>query len=290
VTDTTQPAGHATPIYRGMDRAALDAAYNNSAAVADSAEYLARWRERSAQVRAMPGARLDLPYGAAPRAIFDYLPAPGSAWPLFVFIHGGYWQRNSKDMFAFVADGPHAHGIAVAVLGYTLAPEARLSGIVAEIAQALTVLAGKAGDLGFDADRIYVGGWSAGGHLTACASLLPTVRGGLAISGIYDLEPMSLCYINDKLRLDRNEIATLSPLRTLRVGMAPLHLAVGSGELSELQRQSTAMKARADELGLPVTLGVLPGRHHYSIMDELAKPDGLLTAELLRLVSGTEKG
>lgn len=279
-----------TAIYRGMDRAQLDAAYNNSAAVADSAEWLKRWSERSAQVRAMPGARLDLPYGASPRASFDYLPAPSPAGPLFVFIHGGYWQRNSKETFAFVADGPHAHGIDVAVVGYTLAPQARLADIVREIERALMVLAMNADELGFDADRLYVGGWSAGGHLTAVASGWPMVRGALAISGIHDLEPMALCYINDKLQLDRSEIETLSPLRTLRAGMAPLHLAVGGDELAELKRQSIALKERADETGLPVTLGVVPGCHHYSIMDELAKPDGLLTAELLRLVSGTEKG
>jgi arylformamidase len=276
-----------TGIYRGMDRAALDAAYNNGAAVANREDYINRWSARSAQIRAMPGAGLDIAYGAAPRARFDYLPAPKAAGPLFAFIHGGYWQRNSKEAFAFVADGPHAHGISVAVLGYTLAPEARLGDIVREIEQALTVLASKDGELGFDPDKIYVGGWSAGGHLTACASQWPMVRGGLAISGIYDLEPMALCYINDKLRLDRNEIETLSPLHTLRAGMAPVHLAAGGSELPELQRQSTIMKERADALGLPMTLGLLPGLHHYSIMDELAKPDGLLTAELLRLVSPT---
>ena len=279
-----------TAIYRGMDRAALDAAYNNSAAVADSADYLSRWRERSAQVRAMPGARLDLPYGAQPRASLDYLPAGQPGAPLFVFLHGGYWQRNSKEMFAFVADGPHAHGVDVAVVGYTLAPEARLADIVREIEQALTMLAASAEEMGFDANRIYVGGWSAGGHLTAVASQWPVVRGALAISGIYDLEPMALCYINDKLRLDPNEIETLSPLRTLHDGMAPLHLAVGGNELPELRRQSVAMKERADELGLPVSLNVLAGRHHYSIMDELAKPDGQLTADLLGLLARAGRG
>jgi arylformamidase len=238
----------------------------------------------------MPGARLDLPYGAAPRASLDYLPAGGPGAPLFVFLHGGYWQRNSKEMFAFVADGPHAHGVDVAVVGYTLAPEARLADIVAEIERALMMLAANAGELSFDADRIYVGGWSAGGHLTAVASQWPVVRGALAISGIYDLEPMALCYINDKLRLDPNEIETLSPLRTLHDGMAPLHLAVGGNELPELRRQSVAMKERADELGLPVSLNVLAGRHHYSIMDELAKPDGQLTADLLGLLARAGRG
>ncbi|MEA3068811.1 MAG: hypothetical protein QOD29_257, partial [Alphaproteobacteria bacterium] len=126
----------ATAIFRGMDRATLDVAYNNSVAVADSPQWLMRWRERSAQLRggeAAQGSLLDIPYGKRPRARLDYFQASTTKSPLFVFIHGGYWQRNDKEMFAFVADGPRAHGIDVAVVGYTLAPDARLSEIVEEI-------------------------------------------------------------------------------------------------------------------------------------------------------------
>src|SRR5712691_11416341 len=163
-------------VYRGMDRPALDAAYNNSAAVADSADWVARWRARSAEVRASSAARLDIAYGPRPRARLDYLPSGRKQAPLFVFIHGGYWQRNDKEGFAFVADGPRAHGIDVAVLGYTLAPEVRLTDIVEEMRQALTFLSDNAGDLGFDRNAIFVGGWSAGGHLTAAVADHPSFR------------------------------------------------------------------------------------------------------------------
>ncbi len=279
-----------TAIYRGMDRAALDAAYNNSAAVADSANWLARWRVRSTEVRTMPGAQLDVAYGNAPRARLDYLPAGKTGAPLFMFIHGGYWQRNDKDIFAFVAEGPRAHGVDVAMLGYSLAPQARLSDIVREVEQALTFLARNSGQFGFDPAKIYAGGWSAGGHLAAVASQWPLLRGALAISGIFDLAPMALCYINDKVQLDKNEIETLSPVHLLRKGMAPLHVAVGGDELSELKRQSLSFKERADSPGLPVSLHVLAGRHHYSILEELAKPDGMLTSDLMQLMARHVKG
>jgi arylformamidase len=288
VTDTTQPGTRATPVYRGMDRMSLDAAYNNSAAVADSDEWLADWRIRSMALRAMHGARLDVAYGPQPRARFDYLPAGISGAPLFVFIHGGYWQRNDKDIFSFIAEGPRAHGIDVAILGYTLAPTARLSDIVQEVQQALTFLARNADQFGFNSEKIYVGGWSAGGHLAAIACQQPAVRGALAISGIFDLEPIALTYINEQLKLDGNEIEALSPVRLLRNGMAPLHLAVGGDELSELKRQSVSFNEMANGLGLPVSLRILPGHHHFSILDELAKPGGMLTAELLGLISRPE--
>jgi len=141
-------------------------------------------------------------------------------------------------MFAFLANGPRAHGIDVALVGYTLAPEARLTDIVGEIHRALTILCERSGEFGFDRDRLFVGGWSAGGHLTAMVSDHSAFRGGIPISGIFDLEPIALNYLNEKLDLDRHEIATLSSLRVLRDPTPPLRLFMGSDELPELKRQS----------------------------------------------------
>ena len=194
------------------------------------------------------------------------------------------WYGNDKDLFAFIAEGPRAHGIDVAVVGYTLAPDVRLTDIVGEIRQALSVLRDRADEFGFDRDRLFVGGWSAGGHLTAIVSGHPAFRGGLPISGIFDLEPIALNYLNEKLALDASEIATLSPLRVLGDRSPPLRLFVGSDELPELRRQSAGYAQAARERGLPVALTVLPARHHYSILDELARPDGAITRALVELV------
>jgi arylformamidase len=273
-----------TAIYRGMDRPALDRAYDNTAAVRDSQDHRARWWEASAAIRAQPQSRLDLRYGARPRAALDYLPSGVGNAPLFVFIHGGYWQRNEKEWFSFVASGPRAHGINVAIPGYTLAPEARLTDIVAEVRQSLTFLADRAGDLGFDRSNIYVGGWSAGGHLTAVVADHPAVRGGIPISGIFDLEPIALGVLNDKLQLSAQEIAKLSPLQNLSDRTPPLRLFVGGDELPELKRQSEDYAKAARERGMPVSLTALTGHHHFSILDELARPDGALTDGLLDLI------
>jgi arylformamidase len=275
-------------IYRGMDRATLDLAYDNTSAVADSQDYRARWWDASAAIRAEKQSRLDLRYGIRPRASLDYFPSGTRKAPLFVFIHGGYWQRNEKERFSFLASGPRAHGIDVAVPGYTLASDARLTDIVKEIRQALTFLAERAGDLGFDREKLFIGGWSAGGHLTAAVTDHPAVRGGIPISGIFDLEPIALGVLNDKLKLSTEEIASLSPLRNLRDRTPPLHLFVGDAELPELKRQSDEYARAARAHGLPVTLTMLPGHHHFSILNELARPDGALTNALLDLVRERE--
>ena len=271
-------------IYRGMDRATLDAAYDNTGQVADSQDYRARWLQTSEKVRAKPASRLDLRFGERPRATLDFFPAKPGA-PLFVFIHGGYWQRNEKERFSFTALGPNAHDINVAVPGYTLAPDARLTDIVAEMRQALSFLAERAGELGFDPARLLVGGWSAGGHLTAAVSDHPAVAGGLPISGIFDLEPIQLGVLNDRVQLSADEVATLSPLNNLPARSPPLELFAGGAELPELKRQSQAYAAAAQGRGLPVNLTMLPGHHHFSILDELQSPDGALTKAIAQMVA-----
>ncbi len=76
---------------------------------------------------------LDLRYGPTERNTWDLFPQSDPDAPCIVFIHGGYWQRNSKDQFANLIAGPHARGWAAALPGYTLAPDASLTEIVAEI-------------------------------------------------------------------------------------------------------------------------------------------------------------
>jgi arylformamidase len=268
-------------LFRGMDRAALDAAYNNREAVADYAAYMDRWRRRSEEIRAAANPRhLDLAYGTAPRTRLDFFPAPPGRRdaPTLMFIHGGYWQNNAKEGFAFVADGLLPHGVNVAVPGYTLGPVARMDRIVAEIRDAVRWLAAHLPELGGDPDRLVVAGWSAGGHLTAMAMGEPAVAGGVSISGIFDLEPIRLNYLNEKLGMDEVEAARNSPIRQLPARAGRLCIAVGGAELPELQRQSAEYAAAWRAAGLPGEFMSLPGKDHFFVLEELSRPDGALAA------------
>lgn len=272
-------------IYRDFDRARLDAAYDNTAARPDAARILDGWEQRSAAVAAAYPRHLDLRYGPRARNRIDYFPAGDTAAPVLVFIHGGYWQMRAKETFRFLAPGPLAHGISVASVGYTLAPEATLADIVGEIESAIDWLAANVARLGGDASRMFVSGWSAGGHLAALALDHPAVRGGLAISGIFDLEPIRLSFLNDKLGLNADDAVALSPLHRLRASSPPLFLAYGTGELPELQRQSRDYAAARAAAGLPGTLAALNGHNHFSILEELASPAGELTQRVRELVA-----
>ena len=124
-----------------MSRDERDAAYNNSNAVKNSAELNAAREAQSAAFRKAHPEHLDIPYGPGERNKWDLFPAADPNAPCLVFIHGGYWQRNSREMFANLIAGPYAHGWAAALPGYTLAPDASLTEIVAEINAALDWLA-----------------------------------------------------------------------------------------------------------------------------------------------------
>ena len=271
--------------YRGMDRAQLDAAYNNGAAVKERDAIVADWAARSDRVRQAHPRHLDIAYGEAPRERLDLFLAADPKAPTLVFIHGGYWQMNAKDGFAFLAGGPLAHGINVALIGYTLAPEARLDRIVAETQRAVHWLDEHLAEFGADPARLYVSGWSAGGHLTAMVMPLRTVRGGIAISGLFDLKPIRLNYLNEKLGLDIAEAERNSPLLHLPPMAGELVITYGTNELPELQRQSVEYAQAWVEQGLPGELLPVDGANHFTILEQLASPDGALTRALLRLVA-----
>ncbi|WP_315834676.1 alpha/beta hydrolase [Bradyrhizobium prioriisuperbiae] len=268
--------------WRSMSQEQRDLGLNNSAAVAGSAEMVNGWEQRSAAVRERHSAQLNLRYGPRDRNRFDFLKAADGG-PTLVLIHGGYWQMRSKETLTWFAEGPMAHGINVALIGYTLAPEATMDEIVAEIHRGLDTLVEQLPALGGDPDRIIVTGWSAGGHLTAMALSHPKVKAGLAISGIFDLEPIRHSYLNVKLKLDEAMSRRNSPLLQSAGPAAPLALVVGGAELPQLRQQTADMAAFRASNGLPVSYEEIPGADHFSIMLELGSPTGRITTLIRQL-------
>jgi arylformamidase len=262
--------------WRDMDPAALDAAYSNLRAVPEAPEMLAGWAAASARLRAARPDGLDKPYGPGEREGWDLFPAADRAAPCLVFIHGGYWQRNRREDFACLVEGALGAGWSAALPGYTLAPEADIARIAGEIGRALDWLAAEGPAHGI-AGPVVLSGWSAGGHLAALHAGHPSVRGALAISGIFDLEPIRGTTLNDKLALTDDQIARLSPIR-LRHPATPIAVAYGTGELPELQRQSRDFHAVRSAAGGAGPLVPIEGKNHFDIMEELRAPGGALFA------------
>jgi arylformamidase len=257
-----------------MSRAERDAAYNNSAAVIDSPALNAARIAASATCRASWPGSLDVAYGPDDRQRWDIFPAADPAAPCFVFIHGGYWQRNRREDFACLGEGLRAHGWSVALPGYTLARDATMTAINGEIHAALDWLAANGAAHGVTGP-VLLSGWSAGGHLTAMALDHGRVAAGLAISGIFELGPVRDTYLNEALRLTDEEIVSLSPLR-----LPPVHktlaITYGTAELPPLVEDSRALHAMRAAAHLPGALIPAPGANHFTIVEQLRQPGGLL--------------
>ncbi|MGE0629256.1 MAG: alpha/beta hydrolase [Hyphomicrobiaceae bacterium] len=270
--------------WAALTKAERNAAYDNNSAVADSPSLIAARNEAAQAYRARYPAGLDRAYGELPRQKWDLFPADDVNAPTLVFIHGGYWQRNSREDFAHLAEGIRAHGWAAALPSHTLAPEVSLSAIAEEINRALDWLHDKGPSEGIAGGKIVLSGWSAGGHLTAHCLAHPAVTAGLAVSGVYELGPIRDTGLNDNLKLTDEELARLSPLRQ-PVVQKPMSIAYGSLELPALVGDARALhekRAAAHAVGdlIPVA-----GANHFTILDELQRPDGVLV-KTVRALAG----
>ncbi len=266
-----------------LSQAERDAAYNNSAAVVDSPARNQARIEASAAFRAATPGVLDLAYGPAERQQWDLFPAADAGAPCLVFLHGGYWQRNRREEFVCLGEGLRAHGWSLAFPGYTLAPEATLTQIVDEITAALDCLA-KEGPAHGISGPVLVSGWSAGGHLTAMALDHPLVSAGLALSGVYELGPIRDTYLNAALRLTDSEIVALSPLRLPPV-RKPMTIAYGSAELAALVQDSRDLHAQRAAAHIAGSLLPVAGADHFTILDQLRQPGGVLVRAALDLMA-----
>jgi len=283
-------------VFLHYDQKALDAEYNNRAKVKDAMDWIARYGAESARVRAELPMRFDVPFGRHHAERLDVFPASGAGLaagsgpaPVHVFVHGGYWHRLDKADFSFVA---RAFREAVTVVvNYALVPTVDLDELVRQVRASVAWVHANARSCGGDPARITVSGHSAGGHLVAM--LLATdwpqfgvpadvVKAGCAVSGLYDLEPIRLCYLNEVLGLTPESARRNSPVHLKPTGRAPLVLAVGAAEGPEYHRQTNDLAAAWRALGAPVDIVDAAGLDHFSIVAELERPDSALARVIRR--------
>ncbi|WP_429818979.1 alpha/beta hydrolase [Ensifer sp. B1-9] len=252
-------------VWATLSQEQRDASYNTNIAVKNSAELIERRAAASKIYRAAHAKALDIPYGDKPRMAFDLYPGE-KAGPCLIFIHGGYWQRNSREVFATYAEGVNKAGWSFAIPGYTLAPEATLTEIVGEIRQSLDWLAANGAKYGVSGPYV-LSGWSAGGHLTAMLLGHPAVAAGLGIAGVYELGPLRDTYLNEALKLTEVEIETLSPLR-LPVVHKPMAITCGENDLPALISDSRRLHAMRTAAGATGPLIALAGENHFTILSQ----------------------
>ena len=263
-----------------------DRQYNARAMIPDHAQIFERWKKRSQEARTSLPCRLDIPYGATAAENLDIFPAEGKSEALLVFIHGGYWRSLDKSDFSYLAPAFSRRGVTLALPNYGLCPKIGIEDIVKQNLLAIAWLWHYGARYGVNPGRLYVAGHSAGGHLTAMMlaarwnTYMPELpynllKGGLAISGIYDLEPLVHApFVNQDLKLGRAQARRLSPATIPPATTAPLYTAVGGEESDEFKRQN-ALIARTWRYAFAGDIP-MPGCNHLTVVEELANPDSAL--------------
>lgn len=272
-----------------FDPQELDRQYNVRAALPDYAEHIQRWAAQAQAARDSLRCEPDYSYGSGGQETLDIFPARSANAPLLIFLDGGDWSSASgaeKRDFAFLAPAFVDARISLALVKHAPPREVGLAEVVRQLLRAVVWSWHNASDLGVDPQRIFVGGHAAGAHLAAM--LLATqwsaysrdlpdhlLRGGVCLSGLYDLVPPSHApFFRETLQLDEDAARHLSPVSYQPRCSVPLVTAVGGRESREYRRQNQLLAQAWAHC--PVHDVAMPEHHHLSIVDALGDRNSAL--------------
>jgi arylformamidase len=267
--------------------------YNNRARVPEHPEIFARWTREAEDYRAEAlkagRAEFGLSYGDTPRQTVDlFLPAAGAEAPVAIFVHGGWWRSLDASQFSQMARGLNANGVIVAVAGYDLCPNVGIGDIVAQIRRTCVFMWQR-----YNRPLLLVG-HSAGGHLagamvaTDWGSLYPKapadlVPAGYAISGVFDLAPLTGISVNQDLKLDAASARELSPLYWPVQPGRIFDSVCGGRESDEFKRQSRVLAEAWGQRGAKTHFETIADTNHFTVIDALADPRSAMTARVTEL-------
>jgi arylformamidase len=255
-----------------------------TALVPDFDRQMAAYEVASAAARARLRSRLDVRYGEAPRQRLDLFFPDGAVanLPIHLFIHGGYWRAQAKDIYSFVAESIVSYGAIAAIVDYSLLPSSRMDEPVGEVRRAVAWLAANAAQFGGNGAWLSASGHSAGAHLCSYlasrgpheAALPPATVGSVVLlSGIYDLRPIATSYLQAELSLTAEEVARWSPVDAVPAAGAHIELVVGEAESAPFHQQAQAYAQRLSDAGASVACTTASALDHMSIVRELGWPD-----------------
>ena len=282
-----RPAVGSQPIFLDYDQAELDRQYDHLKWVPDAKEIMARYGTLSDEVAGGRECHRDVAYGPSPGQRLDIFPTAGAGpAPVHLFLHGGQWQRMSKEESAFPAAALTEAGAIFVAVNFDLIPNVSLDEIVRQNREAVAWMVEHAAEFGGDPRRIYVSGHSSGAHITAMLATtdwaefgFPTypLRGITCISGTYDMDPLMKSFRGAYLKLDREGIERNSPIHRAQRVECPVIVSYGSLETDEFRRQGDSFAAAVRAAGKPCDFVPMEGFNHFSVGLELANPASPLT-------------
>jgi arylformamidase len=264
-----------------------DDAYTNVTYIPDGAAYAAKWAAQAAAFRGnLPNqvkAEYDISHGSLPREQHDVFTPSGAIKGTVIFVHGGYWMRFGKSDWSHLASGCLQRGWRVVFAGYELAPSVKVSEITGSIAACVAAVMAK------HEGPVRLAGHSAGGHLVSrmiCAdtqlepAMLKRIQRVVSISGLHDLRPLLRTKMNETLKLTAEEAAAESPALLHPVPAVSVTCWAGADERPEFLRQNALLANIWTGLGADTDEVVVPGRHHFNVIEDLTDPESALTTWL----------
>ncbi len=273
----------------------IDAQYDVLNAGDDSDRLLASHFALSAETRSTYRAHLDVPYGPTRSEYLDIFTADQPNAPVLVFFHGGWWSLPiSGPNHALCARGPVKRGITTVIVNYALAPQVSVGEIVRQARSAIAWVHRNIATYGGNPLALVAAGHSAGGHLVGMLALtdwegeydLPpdTLKAGLPLSGLFDLDIFRYSWLAPKLMLDAETVYRQSPQRHVRATGVEMLVALGGKESSEFHRQSRAFAEAWQEAGNTAHFLPIPGETHLTVYATFADPTSVLTEKVVELI------
>ena len=260
---------------------------------------VADYKISSATTRARLPSRLNVAYGDGPDEKLDlFFPKTSAAalLPIHLFIHGGYWRAQSKDEYSYIADAVVEQGAIAAIADYSLMPGARMAKLVDQVRRAARWLGGHGPEFGGDPSAISASGHSAGGHLSTylcCRAPHETqfpdnrVRSILAVSGLYDLAPITTSFLQPELHLTQLEVAQWSPCDAVLRSDASIRLIVGGRETTPFFEQAGRFAGRLSSLRLQPRLASVDDEDHMTIVRSLGRPGSVCASHLADAIAAS---
>jgi len=281
----------ADKVYADFTQDELDWQYNNRERVPNHEEYTSAYAARGNKFIEKAPHVFDLSFGDTPAEVVDVYPAFESddAAPVLIFFHGGYWFSRHKNDFRYIPAGFAPAGAMVVVVNYALIPDVDLPELVRQCRASVKWTYDNAAEHGGDPNRIYIAGHSAGGHVAAMMYAtdwdqwdvpVDAIAGGMAISGLYDLEPIRLNYMNPTLGFTEQTVADYSPVHLAPTLSAPIVFAVGGAETSEFQRHNKMLFGPWSAAGLACEEIVVPDLNHFTILEDFSTEGRMLNARM----------
>ncbi|MBC7598572.1 MAG: alpha/beta hydrolase [Polaromonas sp.] len=287
------------PVWRHYDQAALDRQYDSRGTVADAGIFLRAYAEQTRRAKINFACMENLKYGSGTEEkldIYRAAAAPGTGFPVMVFLHGGDWRFLSKEEGGFAAPAFVSAGVMFVALDFRLVPSTTLPAMGEQVRRALHWLYLNVAAYGGDANRLHIAGHSSGANLvgqllmtdwsTAFHAPADLIKSAVMISGLGDLEPVRLSFRNQQLHLTPADVDQASLQRRTPGTHCPLLVVVGECETNDYRLQSRRLADFWHAQGNQAQFFELKDRHHFDALLEWGDPASAVFSAHIGLIMG----